>query len=238
MKEIQNAITSIVDDFVLSIKSHHCPQCRNSLYKFIGDFAIPLASKLKQNIIAAFNKPEDSPAKRDAKTVSLTRLRIVLLRRLNETLEKNLYANETPKEVLNLRNAISELDDKLKSGEKAKTVCKSPVRNVSIEISQSPLLLSDKTFTCDLAEITARNSDEIKNGIEMQSPDSDRLTREFKISKSVLKVEKAKPIVKGIIKKVKMKNKENVNLGNIPDPYGRLDLELTKVQICRVLNID
>ena len=177
---------------------------------------IPLASKLKENIISRFNKPDEHPIKDNTKNFSLLRLRIVLLRKLNKLLEKNI--DETPQEVSNIRNAITELDTKLKYSA-------SPL-NIPIEISQSPLLQSNKAFTCDLAEITSRNnSDE-----EIESSDFSEISKEV----TIVKEGKMKLRMKGTIKKVKMKNKENVNLNNITNALKGFDRELTKVQIDEV----
>lgn len=98
--------------------------------------------------------------------VSLLRLKIVLLRRINKLLEENPDAEEVPEqreELGKLRSTISDIQ-KAHATRNTSLRMDKPSLDTSftngsiIQLSQSPLFKGEKTLKLDLAEITLRHS--------------------------------------------------------------------------------
>jgi len=120
--------------------------------------------------------------------ISLLKLKIVLLRRINKLLEEHPEAEEVPEhneELTKLRNAINDIE-KTNTARNSALLIDKPSLNTSfangnmIQLSQSPLFNGDKAFKQDLAELTLKNSNLLDSSrLEALTPSSKR-TEKYK----------------------------------------------------------
>jgi len=219
----------------------------------------PLLKKLKENINSEIENiflsevhisKENRSILNSENKISLMKLKIVLLRKINKLLENNEDLNEdSQKELTKLNKTLEDIDHEisqkpsesiiLPSAQKS-SVQISPISKQNTQISQSPLFAANKTMKFEFGEVSLNSTlefskEDLKSAIleENKEKEKEKLIEEIKINLTEKSMDNSiDSITEQTVKNLKIIPKSPKN--NIKT-NANLQKDLSKIESCKAV---